>query len=601
MMRRARSRGDNSIQEGRTWSILVQMLLGLHYLHSRRVLHRDMKTANVFLTAHDGRLRVKIGDLGVAKLLGTGQAFADTMVGTPYYLSPELVQDKPYNGQSDLWALGIILYECCTLKRPFEATNQCALILKIVRGTYAAVPPENASSALIEITNRLLELDPRQRPSARKLLSLPVVQQQLLGLGFELPSDIRPADTPSEGLRTPHGRDDDSAGRERASPLLGAGSGSTMVSSRLESLARPRPAAEAAPQPPPLLGSGQSHGMSHGVKQQLRGGRVRGAGQRQVSQRAQKKPELAVARATAARKADAAAAESDDENDQATAPASAPWQAPERNSRPTVADLFAKQHEGHADDSERAVDASESGAVRCAVGESKSSDAASPRSPLLEAKNSCYEAPRTCGSGVPPPSAAPVGGGGSGAKLQVLGWAAEARARREADFQTTAPAAEIIEEDEEEAYEEDWVNDSDGDGGESDAAAEGPAERRGRHEESFSALARSTRAQCAEAVGNEAFESLFSEMAGILAATPGDGDADDAVLHAFFEKATLACGNDRYRAQHVIFGIQKILAAEAGLREAHDERALAADADSKAEVAHSASSRATSEYNSEYI
>jgi hypothetical protein len=185
--------------------------------------------------------------------------------------------------------------------------------------------------------------------------------------------------------------------------------------------------------------------------------------------------------------------------------------------------------------------------------------------------------------------------------LQVLGWAAEARARREADFQTTAPAAEIIEEDEEEAYEEDWVNDSDGDGGESDAAAEGPAERRGRHEESFSALARSTRAQCAEAVGNEAFESLFSEMAGILAATPGDGDADDAVLHAFFEKATLACGNDRYRAQHVIFGIQKILAAEAGLREAHDERALAADADSKAEVAHSASSRATSEYNSEYI
>ena len=75
---------------------------------------------------------MKIGDLGVAKLLETSGAFANTIVGTPYYLSPELCTDQPYRDKSDCWALGVLLYECCTLTRPFEARNQCALIMKIV-------------------------------------------------------------------------------------------------------------------------------------------------------------------------------------------------------------------------------------------------------------------------------------------------------------------------------------------------------------------------------------------------------------------------------------------------------------------------------------
>ena len=122
-------------------------------------------------------LTVKIGDLGVAKLLGTSNSFAATVVGTPYYLSPELVQDEPYGRQSDMWALGVILYECCTLKRPFEANNQCALIMKIVKGRYTPVPAGNASSALVDIVHRLLILDPRQRPSAKSLLSSSIVQR----------------------------------------------------------------------------------------------------------------------------------------------------------------------------------------------------------------------------------------------------------------------------------------------------------------------------------------------------------------------------------------------------------------------------------------
>lgn len=73
---------------------MLQIILGLEYIHNKRILHRDIKTLNIFLTKEE---RVKIGDLGVAKLLNESVDFAQTMVGTPFYLSPELCEEKPYN------------------------------------------------------------------------------------------------------------------------------------------------------------------------------------------------------------------------------------------------------------------------------------------------------------------------------------------------------------------------------------------------------------------------------------------------------------------------------------------------------------------------
>ena len=67
--------------------------------------------------------KIKIGDLGVAKLLNYTNNFAHTVVGTPYYLSPELCEEKPYNHKSDIWSLGCVLYELCTFRHPFEANN----------------------------------------------------------------------------------------------------------------------------------------------------------------------------------------------------------------------------------------------------------------------------------------------------------------------------------------------------------------------------------------------------------------------------------------------------------------------------------------------
>mmetsp|Transcript_2907 Transcript_2907/g.374 ORF Transcript_2907/g.374 Transcript_2907/m.374 type:complete len:129 (+) Transcript_2907:262-648(+) len=108
------------LSENKIWLFFIKMCIGVEYLHSLNILHRDIKSMNVFLSNDDD---IRIGDLGVAKVLNNSAAFAHTMVGTPYYLSPELCEERPYNVKSDIWALGCVLYELCTLRPPFEATN----------------------------------------------------------------------------------------------------------------------------------------------------------------------------------------------------------------------------------------------------------------------------------------------------------------------------------------------------------------------------------------------------------------------------------------------------------------------------------------------
>ena len=73
-------------------------------------IYRDLKSANVFLSETNC---IKIGDLGVAKLLAATRAMAKTQIGTPYYVSPELWKNKPYNAKSDIWALGCLLCVLC--------------------------------------------------------------------------------------------------------------------------------------------------------------------------------------------------------------------------------------------------------------------------------------------------------------------------------------------------------------------------------------------------------------------------------------------------------------------------------------------------------
>ena len=119
------------------WKFFIQIAIGVYHLHSKNILHRDLKTMNILLTKDN---KVKIGDLGLAKCLEASDQLAHSKVGTPYYLSPEVCEDKPYNRKSDIWSLGCILYEICALKYPFEAKSQAALLVKILRGKTAPIP-----------------------------------------------------------------------------------------------------------------------------------------------------------------------------------------------------------------------------------------------------------------------------------------------------------------------------------------------------------------------------------------------------------------------------------------------------------------------------
>lgn len=83
---------------------------------------------------------IKLGDFGIAKILDNTKAVAKTMVGTPYYISPEIVENKPYSFKTDIWSLGVILYEMCTLKPPFNAINLPALAMRIIKGNYPPLP-----------------------------------------------------------------------------------------------------------------------------------------------------------------------------------------------------------------------------------------------------------------------------------------------------------------------------------------------------------------------------------------------------------------------------------------------------------------------------
>lgn len=168
-------------QRGRPFSeqyildMFTQLCLGMKHVHDRKIIHRDLKGANVFLTKKGV---LKIGDFGIAKVLSHTIQKARTMVGTPYYLSPEIVQSKPYNVKTDIWSMGVMLYELCALRPPFDAPSIHLLSMKIVRGVYNPIP-SSFSPEIKSLIKQMLEVRPEMRPDVNKILKMPVVQKRI--------------------------------------------------------------------------------------------------------------------------------------------------------------------------------------------------------------------------------------------------------------------------------------------------------------------------------------------------------------------------------------------------------------------------------------
>ncbi|KAM4625355.1 serine/threonine-protein kinase Nek9 [Polymixia lowei] len=152
---------------------LYQVASAVAHIHKAGILHRDIKTLNIFLTKTD---LIKLGDYGLAKKLDSQFAMAETCVGTPYYMSPELCQGVKYNFKSDIWAMGCVIFEVLTLTRTFDATNPLNLCVKIVQGNWTMeVDSDVYSSALIKLVYECLDQDPAKRPTADQILDQPII------------------------------------------------------------------------------------------------------------------------------------------------------------------------------------------------------------------------------------------------------------------------------------------------------------------------------------------------------------------------------------------------------------------------------------------
>ena len=167
-----------NFDETTIWSILIQTIEGLNYLHKSRIIHRDLKSANIFLTKKG---IVKIGDLNVSII--AKKNLAVTQTGTPYYAAPEVWEHESYNNKCDIWSVGCIAYEMASLRVPFRGTSIHQLYLNIRKGNYEEIP-NIYSNDLRNIIRTILCLDPVKRPSAEELLSNDIIKQKIRSIGL---------------------------------------------------------------------------------------------------------------------------------------------------------------------------------------------------------------------------------------------------------------------------------------------------------------------------------------------------------------------------------------------------------------------------------
>ncbi|KAF7659760.1 hypothetical protein LDENG_00293190 [Lucifuga dentata] len=153
----------------------VQIAMALQYLHERNILHRDLKTQNIFLTKTN---IIKVGDLGIARVLENQNDMASTLIGTPYYMSPELFSNKSYNHKSDVWALGCCVYEMSTLKHAFNAKDMNSLVYRIVEGKLPQMP-SRYDPQLGDLIKSMLCKKPEDRPDVKLILRQPYIKRQI--------------------------------------------------------------------------------------------------------------------------------------------------------------------------------------------------------------------------------------------------------------------------------------------------------------------------------------------------------------------------------------------------------------------------------------
>jgi serine/threonine protein kinase len=154
--------GDQALSLGFVLDAIAQIGDALDYAHSNRVVHRDVKPANILITADN---KVKITDFGIARLDSSNLTQEGQLLGTPNYMAPEQIQGKEVDHRADLFSLGVVLYEMLTRHKPFSGENLTVVSHRIVYDHFT--PPQefvkNLAPGLEAILNRALEKDPARR------------------------------------------------------------------------------------------------------------------------------------------------------------------------------------------------------------------------------------------------------------------------------------------------------------------------------------------------------------------------------------------------------------------------------------------------------
>jgi serine/threonine protein kinase len=159
-------------------AIFAQLALALRHVHDLRILHRDVKSQNVFLTSG---CVVKLGDFGVAKKLAASEVCAATRIGTPQCVPPEICEDHPYDFKADVWGLGVVLYQLLALECPFHGASFAALAVRICTAEPRPVPTCYSPEARV-LVSRLLSKRAEDRPSSAEILVMPHVRRSVMAL-----------------------------------------------------------------------------------------------------------------------------------------------------------------------------------------------------------------------------------------------------------------------------------------------------------------------------------------------------------------------------------------------------------------------------------
>lgn len=180
-----RARSKVPFEESAVLECFAQVADAVCHVHSNKMVHRDIKSRNIFLCRTG---RALLGDFGLVRLLETTCELAITRVGTPYYLSPEIIRKQPYSYKTDTWSLGVLLYEMSALQRPFTGTLE-TLPKAILKAAYAPLG-DHYSPGLHSLVSQMLQVNPADRLDlaeavASEVLAAPL-QRARDALGLEV-------------------------------------------------------------------------------------------------------------------------------------------------------------------------------------------------------------------------------------------------------------------------------------------------------------------------------------------------------------------------------------------------------------------------------